>query len=101
MIENPWDDRLIHQLLSEVPKPISAYSNTFEWEPNLPVLKPKGQLRLGKTRAHTHSACLVCFCQLVLVGDANGENSENDLFGFTGCGPGAKWGGGEAAEAQH
>ncbi|XP_060104309.1 mitotic checkpoint serine/threonine-protein kinase BUB1 [Heteronotia binoei] len=52
VIENPWDDGLIRQLLSEVPKPISAYSNTFEWEPNLPVLKLKGQLRLGSTSFH-------------------------------------------------
>ncbi|XP_054837495.1 mitotic checkpoint serine/threonine-protein kinase BUB1 [Eublepharis macularius] len=52
VIENPWDDGLIHQLLSEVPKPINTYSNTFEWETNLPVLKPKGQLRLGSTSFH-------------------------------------------------
>lgn len=49
VIENPWDDNLIRQLLSEVPKPISAYSNTFEWDVSLPVLKPKAQLKLGKT----------------------------------------------------
>ncbi|XP_077192054.1 mitotic checkpoint serine/threonine-protein kinase BUB1 [Paroedura picta] len=52
VIENPWDEGLIRQLLSEVPKPISAYSNTFEWEPNLPILKPKAQLRLGSTSFH-------------------------------------------------
>ncbi|XP_015271617.1 PREDICTED: mitotic checkpoint serine/threonine-protein kinase BUB1 [Gekko japonicus] len=52
VIENPWDDGLIRQLLSEVPQPISAYSNTFEWEANLPVLKPKARLRLGSTSFH-------------------------------------------------
>ncbi|KAL8185204.1 UNVERIFIED_CONTAM: hypothetical protein K2H54_042917 [Gekko kuhli] len=52
VIENPWDDGLIRQLLSEMPQPISAYSNTFEWEANLPVLKPKARLRLGSTSFH-------------------------------------------------
>ncbi|XP_048338100.1 mitotic checkpoint serine/threonine-protein kinase BUB1 [Sphaerodactylus townsendi] len=52
VIENPWDVGLIHQLLSEVPKPISAYENTFEWGTKLPVLKPKALLRLDSVPFH-------------------------------------------------
>nr|XP_020664033.1 mitotic checkpoint serine/threonine-protein kinase BUB1 [Pogona vitticeps] len=52
VIEDPWDDSLIRQLLSALPKPISAYSNTFEWGSNVPVLKPKAELNLGSMSFH-------------------------------------------------
>ncbi|XP_060610464.2 mitotic checkpoint serine/threonine-protein kinase BUB1 [Anolis sagrei] len=52
VIENPWDVSLTRQLLSSLPKPINAYSNTFEWRSNVPVLRPKTEVRLGSTSFH-------------------------------------------------
>ncbi|KAJ7341220.1 hypothetical protein JRQ81_005076 [Phrynocephalus forsythii] len=52
VIENPWDDNLIRQLLSALPKPISAYSNTFEWDSSVPALKPKAELNLRSMSFH-------------------------------------------------
>ncbi|KAH0622811.1 hypothetical protein JD844_025506 [Phrynosoma platyrhinos] len=50
VVENPWDDNLIRQLLSTLPKPISAYLNTFEWKSSLPILRPKAEVKLGSQR---------------------------------------------------
>nr|XP_008120839.1 PREDICTED: mitotic checkpoint serine/threonine-protein kinase BUB1 isoform X2 [Anolis carolinensis] len=52
VIENPWDDSLTRQLLSALPKPINAYSNTFEWGSNVPVLRPKTNVCLGSMPCH-------------------------------------------------
>ncbi|XP_052039509.1 mitotic checkpoint serine/threonine-protein kinase BUB1 isoform X2 [Apodemus sylvaticus] len=46
-IENPWDDELILQLLSEISPPVTSYSNTFEWQSKLPAIKTKTELQLG------------------------------------------------------
>ncbi|XP_042310070.1 LOW QUALITY PROTEIN: mitotic checkpoint serine/threonine-protein kinase BUB1 [Sceloporus undulatus] len=52
VIENPWDDSLIRQLLSVLSKPISAYMNTYEWGSSLPILRPKAEVKLGSTSFH-------------------------------------------------
>nr|XP_056708998.1 mitotic checkpoint serine/threonine-protein kinase BUB1 [Euleptes europaea] len=84
VIENPWDVGLICQLLSEVTKPISAYKNTFEWESNLPVLKPKAQLRLDSTSFHVD--CLLgegAFAhvyQASILGMANTRNYQKVIL---------------------
>ncbi|XP_036041957.1 mitotic checkpoint serine/threonine-protein kinase BUB1 isoform X1 [Onychomys torridus] len=46
-IENPWDDELILKLLSGLSKPVSSYSNAFEWPCKLPAIKPKTEFQLG------------------------------------------------------
>lgn len=46
-IENPWDDELILQLLSEISPPVTSYSNTFEWQSKLPAIKTKTEVQLG------------------------------------------------------
>ncbi|XP_053169627.1 mitotic checkpoint serine/threonine-protein kinase BUB1 isoform X2 [Hemicordylus capensis] len=51
-IENPWDNDLIHQLLSGLPKQISASSSVFEWESSLPAFKLKTELKLASTSFH-------------------------------------------------
>ncbi|XP_025061503.1 mitotic checkpoint serine/threonine-protein kinase BUB1 [Alligator sinensis] len=47
IVENPWDDGLICKLLSGLSKPLSTYSNTFEWKLNLPAIKLKTEIVLG------------------------------------------------------
>ncbi|KAK2492828.1 hypothetical protein MC885_000140 [Smutsia gigantea] len=46
-IENPWDDKLILKLLSEISQPVSSYPNTFAWQCKLPAIKPKTEFQLG------------------------------------------------------
>lgn len=46
-IENPWDDELILKLLSGLSKPVTSYSNTFEWQSKLPAIKTKTEFQLG------------------------------------------------------
>ncbi|XP_075781985.1 mitotic checkpoint serine/threonine-protein kinase BUB1 [Pelodiscus sinensis] len=52
IVENPWDEGLIHKLLSRLPKPLSTYSNTFEWKSSLPPIKLKTELILGPKSFH-------------------------------------------------
>ncbi|CAM2110784.1 unnamed protein product [Caretta caretta] len=52
IVENPWDEGLIRKLLSRLPKPLSTYSNTFEWKSNLPTVKLKTELTLGSKSFH-------------------------------------------------
>ncbi|XP_008590186.1 PREDICTED: mitotic checkpoint serine/threonine-protein kinase BUB1, partial [Galeopterus variegatus] len=48
-VENPWDDELILKLLSGLTKPVSSYTNTFEWQCKLPSIKPKTEFQLGSS----------------------------------------------------
>ncbi|XP_017657735.1 mitotic checkpoint serine/threonine-protein kinase BUB1-like [Nannospalax galili] len=48
-VENPWDDELILKLLSGLSKPVSSYSNTFEWQCKLPAIKPKTEFQMVRT----------------------------------------------------
>ncbi|XP_067388961.1 mitotic checkpoint serine/threonine-protein kinase BUB1 isoform X2 [Emydura macquarii macquarii] len=52
IVENPWDEGLIRKLLSRLPKPLSTYSNTFEWKSSLPTIKLKTELTLGPKSFH-------------------------------------------------
>ncbi|XP_074845314.1 mitotic checkpoint serine/threonine-protein kinase BUB1 [Carettochelys insculpta] len=52
IVENPWDKDLIHRLLSRLPKPLSTYTNTFEWKSSLPAIKLKTELTLGPKSFH-------------------------------------------------
>ncbi|XP_039386945.1 mitotic checkpoint serine/threonine-protein kinase BUB1 [Mauremys reevesii] len=52
IVENPWDEGLIRRLLSRLPKPLSTYSNTFEWKSSLPTIKLKTELTLGPKSFH-------------------------------------------------
>uniref|UniRef100_A0A8C8SL65 Protein kinase domain-containing protein n=1 Tax=Pelusios castaneus TaxID=367368 RepID=A0A8C8SL65_9SAUR len=52
IVENPWDEGLIRKLLSSLPKPLSSYSNTFEWKSSLPIIKLKTELTLGPKSFH-------------------------------------------------
>ncbi|XP_023590141.1 mitotic checkpoint serine/threonine-protein kinase BUB1 [Trichechus manatus latirostris] len=49
VVENPWDDTLIQELLSGLSKPVSSYPNTFEWQYKLPPIKPKTEFQLGSS----------------------------------------------------
>ncbi|XP_048666326.1 mitotic checkpoint serine/threonine-protein kinase BUB1 isoform X1 [Marmota marmota marmota] len=53
-IENPWDDKLILKLLSGLPKPVSSYTNTFEWQCKLPAIKPKTEFQLGSSLVYVN-----------------------------------------------
>ncbi|KGL78999.1 Mitotic checkpoint serine/threonine-protein kinase BUB1, partial [Tinamus guttatus] len=52
LVENPWDEKLICELLSKLPKPLSTYANYFEWNSALPSVKPKTRLPLGSNLFH-------------------------------------------------
>uniref|UniRef100_A0A8D2LGV2 Protein kinase domain-containing protein n=1 Tax=Varanus komodoensis TaxID=61221 RepID=A0A8D2LGV2_VARKO len=79
VIENPWDDSLIAQLLCRLPKQISAYANTFEWGSNLPVLKPKSELKLDSTTFHVE--CLLgegAFAHVYQASILDMDNAKNN-----------------------
>uniref|UniRef100_A0A8C3HBG1 BUB1 mitotic checkpoint serine/threonine kinase n=1 Tax=Chrysemys picta bellii TaxID=8478 RepID=A0A8C3HBG1_CHRPI len=57
IVENPWDEGLIRKLLSRLSKPLSTYSNTFEWKSSLPTIKLKTELTLGPNSFHVE--CLL------------------------------------------
>ncbi|XP_062981450.1 mitotic checkpoint serine/threonine-protein kinase BUB1 [Elgaria multicarinata webbii] len=79
VIENPWDVTLIRQLLSRLPKPISAYFNTFEWGSNLPVLRPKTELKLESTSFHVD--CLLgegAFAHVYQASVLDMDNAKNN-----------------------
>nr|XP_028580763.1 mitotic checkpoint serine/threonine-protein kinase BUB1 isoform X2 [Podarcis muralis] len=78
-VEDPWSNSLIHQLLLGLPKPISAYSNTFEWESGLPVLKPKAELKLATTSFHVD--CLLgegAFARVFQASVLDMDNTKNN-----------------------
>uniref|UniRef100_A0A8D0GVS8 BUB1 mitotic checkpoint serine/threonine kinase n=1 Tax=Sphenodon punctatus TaxID=8508 RepID=A0A8D0GVS8_SPHPU len=52
VIENPWDDGLIHKLLSRLPRSLNTYPNTYQWKSNLPIIRPKTDLRLESVSFH-------------------------------------------------
>ncbi|KAM6460947.1 mitotic checkpoint serine/threonine-protein kinase BUB1 [Liasis olivaceus] len=79
VIENPWDESLIFQLLSRLPKPISAYPNTFHWTLSLPVVKPKTVLTLASTSFHID--CLLgegAFAHVFQASVLDMDNSKNN-----------------------
>ncbi|XP_013916268.1 PREDICTED: mitotic checkpoint serine/threonine-protein kinase BUB1 [Thamnophis sirtalis] len=79
VFENPWDESLIFQLLSRVPKPISAYPNTFQWASNLPVVRPKAIVTLASTSFHID--CLLgegAFAQVYQASVLDMDNSKNN-----------------------
>uniref|UniRef100_A0A8C6V8Y6 BUB1 mitotic checkpoint serine/threonine kinase n=1 Tax=Naja naja TaxID=35670 RepID=A0A8C6V8Y6_NAJNA len=79
VIENPWDENLIFQLLSRLPKPISAYPNTFQWALNLPVVRPKTVVTLASTSFHID--CLVgegTFAHVYQASALDMDNSKNN-----------------------
>uniref|UniRef100_A0A670KK33 BUB1 mitotic checkpoint serine/threonine kinase n=1 Tax=Podarcis muralis TaxID=64176 RepID=A0A670KK33_PODMU len=79
VVEDPWSNSLIHQLLLGLPKPISAYSNTFEWESGLPVLKPKAELKLATTSFHVD--CLLgegAFARVFQASVLDMDNTKNN-----------------------
>ncbi|XP_032877915.1 mitotic checkpoint serine/threonine-protein kinase BUB1 isoform X2 [Amblyraja radiata] len=47
IIRNPWNKDLIRELLSNLTKPLSSYSSFMTWKGNMPVVRPKNNLRLG------------------------------------------------------
>ncbi|XP_069743779.1 mitotic checkpoint serine/threonine-protein kinase BUB1 [Narcine bancroftii] len=47
IVKNPWDKDLIHELLSNLPKPLSSYSSFMTWQVNMPAVRPKANLHLG------------------------------------------------------
>uniref|UniRef100_A0A8C2YDZ0 BUB1 mitotic checkpoint serine/threonine kinase n=1 Tax=Coturnix japonica TaxID=93934 RepID=A0A8C2YDZ0_COTJA len=47
LVENPWDKELICKFLSELPKPLSTYTNYFEWKSVLPLIQARAELHLG------------------------------------------------------
>ncbi|XP_058021066.1 mitotic checkpoint serine/threonine-protein kinase BUB1 [Ahaetulla prasina] len=79
VIENPWDESLIFQLLSRLPKPISTYPNTFQWASNLPVVRPKTVVTLASTSFHID--CLLgegAFAHVYQASALDMENSKNN-----------------------
>ncbi|XP_040602196.1 mitotic checkpoint serine/threonine-protein kinase BUB1 [Mesocricetus auratus] len=78
-IENPWDDELILKLLSGLPKPVSSYSNTFEWQCKLPAIKPKTEFQLGSLLVYVnHLLGEGAFAQVyeAIHGDVNDTKSK-------------------------
>lgn len=78
-IENPWDDELIVKLLSGLPKPVSSYSNTFEWQCKLPAIKPKTEFQLGSLLVYVnHLLGEGAFAQVyeAIHGDVNDTKSK-------------------------
>nr|XP_048315646.1 mitotic checkpoint serine/threonine-protein kinase BUB1 [Myodes glareolus] len=78
-IENPWDDELILKLLSGLSKPVSCYSNTFEWQCKLPAIKPKTEFQLGSLLIYvTHLLGEGAFAQVyeAVHGDENDTRSK-------------------------
>uniref|UniRef100_A0A8D0H5Q8 BUB1 mitotic checkpoint serine/threonine kinase n=1 Tax=Sphenodon punctatus TaxID=8508 RepID=A0A8D0H5Q8_SPHPU len=51
-VANPWDDGLIHKLLSRLPRSLNTYPNTYQWKSNLPIIRPKTDLRLESVSFH-------------------------------------------------
>ncbi|XP_026540027.1 mitotic checkpoint serine/threonine-protein kinase BUB1 [Notechis scutatus] len=79
VIENPWNENLIFQLLSRLPKPISAYPNTFQWASKLPVVRPKIVVTLASTSFHID--CLLgegAFAHVYQASALDMENSKNN-----------------------
>ncbi|XP_070590748.1 mitotic checkpoint serine/threonine-protein kinase BUB1 [Erythrolamprus reginae] len=79
VIENPWDESLIFQLLSKLPKPVSAYPNTFQWPSKLPVVRPKSVVTLASTSFHID--CLLgegAFAHVYQASALDMENTKNN-----------------------
>ncbi|NXY88917.1 BUB1 kinase, partial [Alcedo cyanopectus] len=79
LVENPWDKELICKLLSELPKPLHAYANYFEWKSSLPPIRLKTQLPLGSSSFHMD--CLVgegAFAQVYQASVLDASNPRNN-----------------------
>ncbi|KAM3931240.1 mitotic checkpoint serine/threonine-protein kinase BUB1 [Leptodactylus fuscus] len=47
IVENAWDDNLIANLLSQLPKPLISMNNYHQWDANIPSFKLKTEAKLG------------------------------------------------------
>ncbi|XP_051000546.1 mitotic checkpoint serine/threonine-protein kinase BUB1 [Acomys russatus] len=82
-IENPWDDELILKLLSGLSKPVSSYSNTFEWQCKLPAIKPKTEFQLGSLLVYVkHLLGEGAFAQVfeAIYGDVKDSRSKQECI---------------------
>uniref|UniRef100_A0A4W3J5S1 Mitotic checkpoint serine/threonine-protein kinase BUB1 n=1 Tax=Callorhinchus milii TaxID=7868 RepID=A0A4W3J5S1_CALMI len=52
IIVNPWDKDIIAEHLANLPKPVNSYSSCFNWDKNLPTIRPKVSLTLGDKVFH-------------------------------------------------
>ncbi|XP_018428474.1 PREDICTED: mitotic checkpoint serine/threonine-protein kinase BUB1 [Nanorana parkeri] len=52
LVENAWDDNLIASLLSELPKQLSSLSSYHQWPTNIPLVRPKIEIKLGSQSFH-------------------------------------------------
>lgn len=78
-VENPWDDELILKLLSGLSKPVTSYSNTFEWQSKLPAIKTKTEYQLGSLLVYVnHLLGEGAFAQVfeAIHGDVRNAKSE-------------------------
>ncbi|NXO66693.1 BUB1 kinase, partial [Phainopepla nitens] len=79
LVENPWDKELISKFLSELPKPLHAYANYFEWKSPLPSIRLKAELSLGSSSFHVD--CLVgegAFAQVYQASILDASNPRNN-----------------------
>ncbi|XP_063774154.1 mitotic checkpoint serine/threonine-protein kinase BUB1 isoform X2 [Pseudophryne corroboree] len=52
IVSNAWDDKLVADLLSALPTPLSSLSNYHQWHTNVPSLRPKVDTKLGSQLFH-------------------------------------------------
>ncbi|XP_029450181.1 mitotic checkpoint serine/threonine-protein kinase BUB1 isoform X2 [Rhinatrema bivittatum] len=52
IVNNPWDDDLIRDLLAGLAEPLNILSNYYECDSNLSTVRPKTQLKLGNETFH-------------------------------------------------
>ncbi|NWH57086.1 BUB1 kinase, partial [Geococcyx californianus] len=78
LVENPWDKELICKFLSELPKPLHANANYFEWKCALPSIRLNTELPLGSTSFHVD--CLIgegAFAQVYQASSVHANNPKN------------------------
>ncbi|XP_065595486.1 mitotic checkpoint serine/threonine-protein kinase BUB1 [Cyrtonyx montezumae] len=79
LVENPWDKELICKFLSELPKPLSAYANYFEWKSALPAVQVRAELHFGSLSVRVD--CLVgegAFAQVYQASVLNASDPRNN-----------------------
>ncbi|RXM33009.1 Mitotic checkpoint serine/threonine-protein kinase BUB1 [Acipenser ruthenus] len=52
VVADPWNDRLLARLLSDLHRPLSSYPNCFTWESKVPEIRPKASVTLGNQYFH-------------------------------------------------
>uniref|UniRef100_A0A3Q3JEY5 Protein kinase domain-containing protein n=2 Tax=Monopterus albus TaxID=43700 RepID=A0A3Q3JEY5_MONAL len=48
LVSNPWDDKLISDLLSTLSPPLISHPNCITWQRNVPTITPKMTISMGK-----------------------------------------------------